>query len=57
MLRQRRLEFFEQKFRISRWKAASREPREQFLLASDVSLTLNDMVIHHPEVGRCIGHG
>jgi hypothetical protein len=52
MLRQRRLEIVEQKLGIARRKAARPKPDKQFLLTGDVSLALNDMVVHHSEVGR-----
>jgi hypothetical protein len=52
MLRQRRLEIVEKKLGIARRKAARPKPHKQFLLTGDVSLALNDMVVHHSEVGR-----
>lgn len=35
---------------------AAAQPRYEFLLARDVALTLDDVIVHHSQIGRAEAH-
>jgi len=57
MLRKRRLELDKQVFGLIGGQPVIAQSGDQRLLLEDMPLPLGDVIVHHLEVGRGIGHG
>ena len=53
----RSLEFAEELFGLLGRKAMALQPFDQGMLKLDMPLALGDVIVHHLEVGRAVGHG